>query len=101
MAGHDLDDAVLDLRDRDIERATAQVVNQQAFESGGMRIVSQYRGGRLVDDANALQPRKLARCAGGLPLPVVEERRDGDHDLLDGLAERSLGAVIELPADDR
>ena len=35
VAGEDLDDALLDLDDRDVEGAAAQVVDQQPLRSGG------------------------------------------------------------------
>ena len=101
VAGQDLDDAVLDLRHRDVERAAPQVVDQQPLHLGGMGVVSQHGGGRLVDDPDDLQPGQLARLAGGLPLAVVEERRDRDHRLRDRVAQRLLGAVLERPQDDR
>ena len=101
VAGEDLDDAPLDLGDRDVERAAAQVVDQQPLRLGRVRVVGEHGGGRLVDDPDDLQARQLARLAGRLPLALVEEGRDGDHGLLDRLAQRLLGALLERPEDDR
>ncbi len=100
VAGVDLDDAVLDLRQRDVERAAAQVVDQQPLHLGRVRVVGQHGGGRLVDDPDDLQAGQLARLAGRLPLAVVEERRDRDHRLRDRMPQRLLGAVLERPQDD-
>ena len=101
VTGHDLDHAVFDLRDRDVKRAAAQVVDEQPFELGGMRVVGEYGGRRLVDDANDFEPGELARFAGGLSLAVVEECRDGDDDLSNCVAQALLGAILELLEDDR
>ena len=101
VAGQDLDDAVLDLGDRDVERAAAQVVDQQPLHLGGMRVVGQHGGGRLVDDPDDLQSGQLARLAGGLPLAVVEEGGHRDDRLRDRLAQGLLGALLERPQDDR
>ncbi len=94
VAGEDLDDAVLDLGDRDVEGAAAQVVDQQPLHLGRVRVVGQHRGGRLVDDPDDLQPGQLARLAGRLPLAVVEEGRDRDHRLRHRVAQHLLGPVL-------
>ena len=101
VAGEDLDDALLDLCHRDIERSAAQVVDEQPFPVARVRVVGQDGGGGLVDDPHDLQPGKLARLAGGLALAVVEEGRHGDHRLGDRVAQRLLGSILERPQDDR
>ena len=100
VAGQDLDDAVLDLGQRDVEGAAAQVVDQQPLHLGGVRVVGQDGGGRLVDDPDDLQAGQLARLAGRLPLAVVEEGRHRDHGLGDRVPQRLLGALLERPQDD-
>jgi hypothetical protein len=101
VAGEDLDDAALDLGDRDVEGAAAEVVDEQPLPLGRVRVVGQHGGGRLVDDPDDLQPGELARLAGRRALALVEEGGDGDHRLLDRLAQRLLGALLERPEDDR
>ena len=43
VAGEDLDDAVLDLDDRDVERAAAQVVDEQPLQLARVGVVGQRR----------------------------------------------------------
>ena len=64
VAGLDLDHAVLDLGHRDVERAAAQVVDQQPLHLGRVGVVGQHGGGRLVDDPDDLQAGQLARLRG-------------------------------------
>ena len=64
VAGLDLDHAVLDLRHRDVERAAAQVVDQEPLHLGRMGVVGEHGGGRLVDDPDDLQPGQLAGLRG-------------------------------------
>ena len=101
VAGEDLDHAVLDLGDRDVERAAAQVVDEEAFLLPRVGVVGEDGGGRLVDDPDDFQPGQLAGLAGGLPLAVVEEGGDRDHGLRDRMSQRLLGAALERPEDDR
>ena len=101
VAGEDLDDAVLDLGDRDIKRAASQVVDQEPFGFAGMGVVGQHGRGRFVDDANDLQPGELTCLASRLALAVVEEGGHGDHGLGHGVSQRLLGPVLERPEDDR
>ena len=91
VAGQHLDDAALGLDDGHVERAAAEVVDEEPLGPGLRRVVGQGGGGRLVEDADDLQPGELAGLAGGLPLGVVEVRRDGDDRLADRLPEFALG----------
>jgi hypothetical protein len=122
----DLEHAVLEAEEGDIEGATAEVVDGddlgRVVAGGGCRrsaagggqgerrcaagrfgagadAVGQGRGGGLVDDAQDLKAGGGAGVAGGLALGVVEVRGDGDDGLADGPAERGLGTLAEGPQD--
>ena len=91
-AAGDHDDLVLAVADqRKVERAAAQIVNQDALFAGQLRepqpFASQHvakRGGdRLVDDVDPLQARRVARLHRRVPLHVAELRGDRDHRLRD------------------
>ena len=95
--GLDLDDALADLEQRHVERAAAEVEDQDRLLLLALvQAVGQRGRGRLVDDAQDVEARDLAGLLGGLALRVVEVRRDGDHRVGDRLAEVGLGVALEL-----
>ena len=63
--------------------------------------VRERRRGRLVDDAEDVEPGDLAGVLGRLALRVVEVRGDGDDGVRDRLAEVRLGVGLELLEDHR
>jgi hypothetical protein len=72
----DLDDAVADLEQRDVEGAAAEVEDQDGLLLLALvEAVGQRGGGRLVDDAQDVQAGDLAGLLGGLALGVGEVRR--------------------------
>ena len=96
----DLEDAVADLEDRDVERAAAKIVDRDRLAVLLLHPVGERRGGRLVDDAQNLEAGDLAGILGRLALGVVEISRNGDHRLGDGLAEIGLGGFLHLLKDE-
>ena len=97
--GQDLDDAVVDLQDGDIEGAAAQVVDHDLLALLLVHAVGQGRGGGLVDDALHVQAGDLAGVLGGLALRVGEVGGDGDDRLGDGSAQIGLGVRLQLLQD--
>ena len=102
-----LEHAVLDLEDRDVERAAAQVVDGDRAAVLLVEAVGQRRGGRLVDDAQHFEPGQAAGVARGGALRVVEVGRHGDDGTvhleveLALLAEVLLGAALQLAQHER
>ena len=79
----DLDDALADLEDRDVERAAAEVVDRDRLVLLLVQTVGQRRRRRLVDDAaSTVESGDLAGVLGRLPLRVVEVRRNRDDRLV-------------------
>jgi len=97
----DLDHALADLQDRDVEGAAAEVVDGDDFVALLLETVGERRRGRLVDQADDLEARDLAGVLGGLALRVVEVGRNCDDGLLDLVAEVVLGGGLELLEDHR
>ena len=101
VGGLDLEDAVAQLEDRDVERAAAQVVDGDLLVLLLVQAVGEGRGGRLVDDPLDVEAGDAAGVLGRLALGVVEVGRDGDDRLGDLLAEVRLGVVPQLLQDHR
>ena len=97
----DLDDALADFEDRDVERAAAEVVDGDRLVLLLVEAVGQRRRGRLVDDAHDLEAGDLAGVLGRLALRVVEVGRHRDDGLGDRLAEIFLRRLLQLLQDHR
>ena len=97
----DLEDAVADLQHRHVERAAAEVEDEDRLVGVLVEAVGQRGGRRLVDDALDVEAGDLAGVLGRLALVVVEVRGDRDDGAVDGLAEVGLGVGLELGEDHR
>ena len=58
--------------------------------------VGESCGGRLVDEAQDIQPGDAAGIFRGLALRVVEVGGDGDDGVGYGCSEEALGIALEL-----
>ena len=97
LGGLHLEDAVADLQQGDVERATTEVEDEDGLVGAALvEAVGQRGGGRLVDDAVHGQTGDLAGLLGGLALGVGEVRGDGDHGVGDLLTEVGLGVPLQL-----
>ncbi len=94
-------DAVAELQDRDVECATAQVVDGDLLVGLLVETVGQGRRGRLVNDSLHLEAGDPTGVLGRLALGVIEIGRNRDHRLGDLLAEVRLGVRLELLEDHR
>ena len=101
VGGLDLEDAVADLQDRDVESAAAQVEDDDLLFLLFVETISQSGGGRLVDNPLHVQAGDPPGILGGLALAVVEVGGDGDHRIGDLLAQILLGGLLHLPEDHR
>ena len=101
VRGLHFEDAFAELEDRDVERATAEVVDRDDLVLLLVQSVRERRGRRLVHDPQDLEPRDLAGVLGRLTLVVVEVRRDGDDRLGHLVTEERLGVGLELAEDHR
>ena len=101
VGGLDLEHAVAQLQDGDVEGAAAQVEHQDGLLVLLVETVGQRGRGRLVDDALDFQAGDHAGVLGGLPLGVVEVGRHGDDRLGDLGAQEGLGVALQLLQDLR
>ena len=82
-----LEHAVLQLQDRDVERAAAEIEHREHALGCLVEPVGQRRRGRLVEQAQDLQAGEAAGVARRLALRVVEVGGHGDHRAVERLAE--------------
>ena len=97
----DLEHAVADLEHRHVERAAAEVEDEDRLVGLLVEAVGERGRGRLVDDALDVEAGDAAGVLGRLALVVVEVRGDGDDRGVDGLAEIGLGVGLQLLQDHR
>ena len=97
----DLEDAVADLEHRHVERAAAEVEDEDRLVGLLVEAVGQRGRGRLVDDALDVEAGDLAGVLRRLALVVVEVGRDGDDGAVDRVAEVRLGVGLQLREDHR
>ena len=101
-AGMHLDDALEDLDQRDVERAAAEVEDEEAAALGALlQAIGERRRRRLVDQPLDLDAGEFARDAGRVALRVGEIGRHGDDGLGDCLAGRGLGIGDQALDDER
>ena len=99
VGGDDLEDALVELEDGDVEGAAAEVVDGDEAVLVLVEAVGEGGGGGLVDEAEDFEAGDAAGVLGGLALGVVEVGGDGDDGLGDGGAEEALGVLLQLLED--
>ena len=96
-----LEDAVADLEHRHVERAAAEVEDEDRLVVLLVEPVGERGRRRLVDDPLHVEAGDLAGVLRGLALVVVEVRGDGDHRAVDRVAQVGLGVSLQLLEDHR
>ena len=99
VGGLDLEHALADFEDRDVERATAQVVHGDRLVLLLVHAVGECGRRRLVDDTHHLEAGDLSGVLGSLALAIVEVRGHGDHGLRHLLPQVGLGRFLQLAED--
>ena len=97
----DLEHAVAETKDRDVERSPTEVVDSDLFVLLLIQAVRERRGRGLVDDPQDLEPGDGPGVFGCLTLAVVEIGRDGDHRLGYSLSQVGFGVALELLENHR
>ena len=101
VRGLDLEDALAELEHRHVERAAAEVEDEDRLVGLLVEPVGERGRGRLVDDAEDVEAGDLAGVLRRLALGVVEVRGDGDDGVGDRLAEVRLRVRLQLLEDHR
>ena len=92
-----LDDALADVEERDVERTATEVEDEDRLVVLVLvEAVGQRGRGRLVDDAEHVEARDLAGVLSRLALGVIEVCGDGNNGVGDILAEVGLRVPLEL-----
>ena len=98
----DLEDALAELEHGHVERAAAEVEDEDHLLGAFLVEAVGERGrGGLVDDAQHVEAGDAAGVLGRLALRVVEVRGHGDDGVGDRLAEVRLGVRLQLLEDHR
>ena len=86
IGGEHFEDAFLQLEDRDVEGATAQIVDGDDAFLALVEPVGERGGGGFVDETKHFETGDSSGVAGGLPLRVIEVGGDCDDGLRNSLA---------------
>src|SRR5580704_8624894 len=100
VSGNHFENAVLKLENRDIERAAAQIVNDDDAVLVLVQTVGERCGGRFVHQSQNIQSGDAAGVFRGLPLRVIEVCGDGDDRLGYWRPEKALGIALQLAQDE-
>ena len=101
VGADDAEHAVSYLEHRHVERAAAEIEHDDLLLGLLFEAVGERGRRRLVDDSHHLEAGDLTGVLRGLTLGVVEVGRDGDHRLVDLVAEVALGRLLERAEDLR
>jgi hypothetical protein len=101
--GLDLEDALLDGQERDIEGSSSEIEDEDVALAGDLLIktVGNGGGGGLVDDPQDVHAGDRSSVFCGLALRVVEVGGDGDDSVVGGHAEVCFGGLLHLEEDHR
>lgn len=93
----DFEDTLVDGKERDIESATTEIVdNDLALTIGLIKTVGDSGRGGLVDNAEDVKTSNHAGVLGSLSLVIVEVGGDGNDGVGDLLAKVGLGGLLHL-----
>ena len=99
--GDGIEVVALDVHDRHIEGAAAEVIDQHAAVRALIQTEGNGGGRGLVDHREHIQPRNGAGLLGGGAACIVKVRRYGDDHIFDcPLADELLGVLRDLAQNE-
>jgi hypothetical protein len=101
IGGFDLENALADLEDGDIEGSAAEVEYGDLLLFFLIEPIGQGGRRRFVDDAKHIETGDLSSILGGLTLAVVEIGRNRNDRIGDGFAQVLFGGGFEVGQDKR
>ncbi len=107
VGGQYLEHTILDSQNRDVECASAEIVDRNDTLAPLVEPVGEARGGRLVDDAQHLETGQPSGIPRGRALGVVEVGRDGNHRPIHlrvefpGFRQPGFGPPLQFPKNNR
>ena len=101
VGGNHFENSVVQLENRNIECAAAEIVYDDDAVLLFIEAVSERCCGRFVDQAQNIQSGDATGIFGRLPLRVIEICGYGDDGLGDGRSEKALGVALELAQHQR
>src|SRR5439155_11438991 len=94
--GQHLEDTLPQLEYRDIKRAATKIINSDGALLTLIQAVCERRSSGFIDDTEHIQAGNTSRILGCLPLRIIEIGGNGDHRVLDLVAQRCFRVSFEL-----
>jgi len=86
----DLEHSLIDLENRHVERTSSQIEHENVLLTFLIQTIRDSRGGGLIQDPDDIETSDGPSVSGRLSLAISKVRWDGDHSVLNLLAEISL-----------
>ncbi len=100
VGGGDLEDAVVELENRNVESAATEIVDGDDSVLVFVEAVGKRSRGRFVDETKHVESGDAAGIFCGLALRIVEICGNGDDGLRYRAAEKTLGVALQLAKDE-
>ena len=101
VGGYDFKDAVMQLENRNVERAAAEVVNGDDAVLAFVESIGKCSRGGFVDKTKNVKPGNAPGVFGGLTLRVVEVCRYRDDGFCNRAAKEAFSVALKLPQNQR
>lgn len=103
ISGSNLEEAILNGKQRDIESTTTQIEDQDISLALALLVqtISNGSSSGLIEDSHDIQASDSASILGGISLGIIKVGRDSDDSVLNLLTKVSLGIELQLAKHHR